>query len=502
MKNMENLTPKEINLDFYNKKTVTVNAKQYDKHSRYLLVTCYNHGSLFLLNNASYSAYIRYKKADELSVFQSCEITDDGKILIELTEQMLLVAGTCMADLLIVDEGTLSTDTDIPVITNDGNTIYISESSILSTMNFYINVSSSPLQNQDIESTSEFSALNDMLEKVHDSYAHVMENAEENADKAERFMAQASKKADEADQSSKLSQSYAIGTNNEVREADSVDNAKYYYEQSKQIQDEVHKVAEGDLLINTASFTEADSRENIESGETLGTLFGKIKKWFSSLGTAAFHNVSNSLTQTSDGYVADARAVNNLATRVGELNNLATTAKESIVEAINENYIKISESLSKADFNSWKPIQTISNVLIDISDYPLVQVGSYYEHKNMEIYSNTLRRSYDSKILLLEVECSGVSYIPVYKGYKSTVTPLVRLFNIVDNNTDNSLAFYEAYFKIDTSSETGIKVTYTKAHKLSKQHNSSTTIWQKTSFEDGDNAPIKLIRIIGIDYGF
>lgn len=39
---------------------------------------------------------------------------------------------------------------------------------------------------------------------------------------------------------------------------------------------------------NTQSFTQAASRENITSGETIATVFGKIKKFFADLGSLAF----------------------------------------------------------------------------------------------------------------------------------------------------------------------------------------------------------------------
>lgn len=53
---------------------------------------------------------------------------------------------------------------------------------------------------------------------------------------------------------------------------------------------------------NTPTFEEAETRENINSGETLSILFGKIKKWFSSLGSLAFKNsISSSDINTSDG---------------------------------------------------------------------------------------------------------------------------------------------------------------------------------------------------------
>lgn len=55
------------------------------------------------------------------------------------------------------------------------------------------------------------------------------------------------------------------------------------------------------------SFDQAASRENIESGEMLKTILGKVRKWFSDLGTAGFRGVSNSLTTSAPGsYVLDA----------------------------------------------------------------------------------------------------------------------------------------------------------------------------------------------------
>ena len=48
-------------------------------------------------------------------------------------------------------------------------------------------------------------------------------------------------------------------------------------------------------------FTTASERENIASGETIGTMLGKIKKYFFDLGAAAFRAVANNLTTSSAG---------------------------------------------------------------------------------------------------------------------------------------------------------------------------------------------------------
>ena len=63
----------------------------------------------------------------------------------------------------------------------------------------------------------------------------------------------------------------------------------------------------GDINNAQVTFTEAEERVNIESQETLATMFGKIKKWFTDLKTVAFSGSYNDLsnkptipTKTSD----------------------------------------------------------------------------------------------------------------------------------------------------------------------------------------------------------
>ena len=48
-------------------------------------------------------------------------------------------------------------------------------------------------------------------------------------------------------------------------------------------------------------FEEAAERGNIETGDTITTVFGKVKKWFASLKQAAFMNVVNGVTQSEAG---------------------------------------------------------------------------------------------------------------------------------------------------------------------------------------------------------
>lgn len=188
----------DISVDFYDKKYILINAKQLDKKSRFISVTCYNHGVIFPINAGQHSAYIRYKKPDGYGVFNFCNINSKGKILVELTEQMLASAGISYVDLVIVNKGEASVDT------NTGEIVAIDNASILSTMTFCIDVQETAVENSEIESSYEFNGLNEALEKSEAEYTEVIRTAK----------------------------SYAVGNAGGIRENEDTDNAKYYYQQS------------------------------------------------------------------------------------------------------------------------------------------------------------------------------------------------------------------------------------------------------------------------------
>lgn len=185
-----------IDIDFYDKKYILINSKQLDKGTRFISITCYNNGVLFQASFSKHVAYIRYKKADGYSVFNFCEITKDGKILVELTEQMLASSGICQADIVLVKRDQAKIDEET------GKIINVDNASVLSTMTFRIDVSETAVDNSEIESTHEFNLLNQTLRGYWDTYEEIVSAAK----------------------------SYAIGEGG-YRDYEKTDNAKYYYEQ-------------------------------------------------------------------------------------------------------------------------------------------------------------------------------------------------------------------------------------------------------------------------------
>lgn len=69
-------------------------------------------------------------------------------------------------------------------------------------------------------------------------------------------------------------------------------------------------------------FTEARTRENVTNGDKVPVLWGKVKKWFADLGTAAFCKVVNNLTTAAKGGVLDARQGKELNDALAKLNKL------------------------------------------------------------------------------------------------------------------------------------------------------------------------------------
>ena len=69
----------------------------------------------------------------------------------------------------------------------------------------------------------------------------------------------------------------------------------------------------GDIGDSEITFTEAENRENINTGESVKTVFGKIKKFFADLTAPAFAQMITTkedlLATKATGYVPDAKAV-------------------------------------------------------------------------------------------------------------------------------------------------------------------------------------------------
>lgn len=158
---MRQQTTAKITLDLYTKNVVSVNAKQYDNQTRYIEITCVENGIIFTVDKSIMSAFIRFKKPDDNGVFNEVEITSDGKLKIELTEQMLSASGRAIADVFLLRK--VFTSEEKPTNIDD---IYKVNAPIISIMDFYINITPTALDHSQIESSYEFNALTNALAQI------------------------------------------------------------------------------------------------------------------------------------------------------------------------------------------------------------------------------------------------------------------------------------------------------------------------------------------------
>lgn len=102
----------------------------------------------------------------------------------------------------------------------------------------------------------------------------------------------------------------------------------------------------GDIGDSEITFTEAENRENINTGESVKTVFGKIKKFFADLTAPAFAQMITTkedlLATKATGYVPDAKAVADAYTELnGKLGNFLVTY--SFLSGIGDDWVQDSQ---------------------------------------------------------------------------------------------------------------------------------------------------------------
>lgn len=293
-----------INVDFYDNKYILINAKQYDSGSRWISIACYNQGKTFNLSASKHSAYIKYRKADGYGVLNSCKIDHRGEVLVELTEQMLAADGICYVDLIIINKGSAMVNIE------NGEIIAIDDTPILSTMAFCINVYETTVDNSEIESSYEFDALNDLLQKAEADYTEVI----------------------------RLSKSYAVGNAGEIRDGEDTDNSKYYCEQAAI---SASKAATSEVNAKTSETNAKTSETNAATSETNA----KTSETNASA-SEANSAVSEANAKTSETNAATSEA--NAKTSETNASESEANAKESETNAANsESAAAVSESNAK-----------------------------------------------------------------------------------------------------------------------------------------------------------
>ena len=156
---------RRIRADLYDGSEIVVRAKQYDKATRYLNITCTDNGETVRIDPAEYEAYAKVLTPNGFNIHSTETIESDGTITVALIDKMLSAAGICKIDINLYTK---------------------SSQSMISTMGIKLIVIASAYDdNREIES-DEFSALTDLISEV--------TFKKNNYDKAEAARVEAEKK--------------------------------------------------------------------------------------------------------------------------------------------------------------------------------------------------------------------------------------------------------------------------------------------------------------------
>lgn len=336
-----------INVDFYDRKYILLNSKQLDKKTRFLSVTCYNQGELCAIDNRNYAAYVRYKKPDEHSVFNFCTVTDDGKILIELTEQMLAVNGICTADVVIVGRGQASVDTETGEIVN------IDKASVMSTMTFCIDVAETAVDNTNIESSYEYSAFDQSLETYWANFEKVMQTAK----------------------------SYAVGDAGGIRDNENTDNAKYYSELA------ASKISDSEASATAAAKSASEAASSAASALTSANNASNYKdnaRTYMNQAATYKTEAQNSEVAASDSEAIASNKATAASTSATNAADSATAASTSATASANsateaETYMRQAEAIVNGLNGAFLPMGTITfSELATLKDSETITAGYLY----------------------------------------------------------------------------------------------------------------------------
>lgn len=168
----------------------------------------------------------------------------------------------------------------------------------------------------------------------------------------------------------------------------------------------------GDIGDSEIAFTEAENRENINTGESVKTVFGKIKKFFTDLTAPAFAQMITSkddlLATKAAGYVPDAKAVADAYT---ELNGKLETKEEFV----NEGTI-VSKTGNHVTLNGSQYIQSVTYTIPGWGTLKIGTMSKQYVPSRALVFYTQVRNSDTSRIYYIGIIISINGDISLYNA--------------------------------------------------------------------------------------
>ncbi len=354
----------ELAVDFINPSYNISRAKHLD-NSRYILCTLTENGIPRSVKTNEV-ARIRLQKPDKTYVYNECDVLEDGRVLITLTEQILAVEGNAVCDIQLVDE-----QTEI----------------IYSTKNFIINIDKTAVNNSVIASSSEFDALNKLIatnKKINEELKANEKVRQEN--ESERIENENERKGNEADRQN--TESERVNAEN-VRKAN--ENVRISNENTRKVNETVRQNQEADRQINTAAAIENAEKATKTANDAANDLQHKLDTHHFVLtedkdvadGVPSLDNHKKvpvaelyEATTSSKGITQLTNSVSSTSTSTAATPNSVKTAYDKAISAANDVKTHNSSSTAHEDIrNLISELHTKLNTLADSDDTTLDQLS-------------------------------------------------------------------------------------------------------------------------------
>lgn len=237
----------------------------------------------------------------------------------------------------------------------------------------------------------------------------------------------------------------------------------------------------GDTAENTTAFTAAPARENLKSGESHATLFGKIVKWFSDLKEVAFTGKIPwvDVTGKPSTYTPASHTHDNQYYKKEESDVLLTKLMQSLIKRDEDVKVELIDGYTTADSGLNNRITAVVNELkkylplsggsltgeLKIKGGVEVVNGGFLSDNNIKIINNKWFNTYNTsgtEIRLLGMNSSNNVHMGDYAG--ANISPVFL------HAKGKQYNFQETYFCADITND----VTLGHANKLWK------TVYAKT----------------------
>lgn len=196
-----------------------------------------------------------------------------------------------------------------------------------------------------------------------------------------------------------------------------------------------------DIDNSAPTFTQASIRANIESGESIQTIFGKIKKWFADFGSLAWKNTVN--------YTTDIINLPSIPTNTSDLTNGAgfinSTQANGLISVHDSN--PLSHDDIRVSINT--VAQNTDQLITDAKDAISLDINSALAPINSDITSlwvssNTNANNISNNRLNIdnlntrvtdnEIDIYNLQLVDHFRGYFKNITEIEALTNVAEGD--------------------------------------------------------------------